>query len=117
MGRCDVSGTYTATTVDIDGAFGPLPALVEDGRRWNGFAYAWFPVSSMDRIVAACAEAVAPSGEASWVVLRDGVYFEGDEEGAYHALMVRVIDGVPHYGFGGGWCWLEVSGDDEDGAA
>lgn len=109
-----MSATYTATTVDIDGAFGPIPAMVENERRWNGFAYAWFPASSMNRIVAACAEDVAPSGEMPWVVLRDGVYLEGDEDGRYFALEVREIAGVPHYGFGGGWCWIEES---EEGQA
>ena len=100
--------TYTATFVDIDGAFGPLPALVENERRWNGFAYAWFSAEAMDRIVEVSREDVAPSGEMPWVISRDGSYFDGDEDGTYNELFVRDIDGVTHYGFGGGWCWLEA---------
>lgn len=100
--------TYTSTLVSIDD-FGPFPAMVENEQHWNGFAVAWFTWEAINDMAQQIAAEVRDPAIDPWIeVTNDGFMEHGDDDGPT-PLLVRDIDGVTHYGFGGGWCWMEAA--------
>jgi hypothetical protein len=117
--------TYTDTTVGIDDYFPPLPALVLDGRRWNGWAVPFFTLDTV-RVLAELVERDRMDDDDPYVTITgDEVRLvqpraQGDylNYGEWHAGQVvppTVIDGVTYYSVGGmDWCWHEVDETEED---
>jgi hypothetical protein len=117
--------TYTRTTVGIDDYYPALPALVLDGKRWNGWAVPFFTLDTV-RVLAELLERDRQDDDDPYVVITgDEVRLvqpraQGDylNYGEWHAGQVvepTMIDGVAHYSVGGmDWCWHEVDDTDEE---
>lgn len=124
MGRCDVTG-FELRMVHIDD-FGPFEAMVRTDARWNGWAVCGFSIDEVSRISETLegANRDYPVGDQNHVTIDgDGVWESSDmyadeyEDPRGRLVEFRVINGDRYYFVGDGWCWYEVSGDGEDGAA
>lgn len=105
--------TYTSTMVAIDG-FGPFPAMVENERRWNGFAFAWFTWETMNDIAQQIVSEVRDPESDVWIEIEPVSKFIEHGEGEAWPVAQRDINGTCYYMLTGGWCWME---DDADACA
>jgi hypothetical protein len=97
--------TYTQSMVSIDD-LGPIPALVEDDRRWNGFAIAWFTWEAMIDIAFQIANMVRDPDIDTWIQISPDRNFVEHSDGAATPVPVREIDGTRYWGLPD-WCWME----------
>jgi hypothetical protein len=99
--------TYTRTLVSIDD-FGPFPALVEDGDRWNGFAIAWFTWEAMNDIAQQIAGEVRDPNVDSWIEIDPVHKFVEHSDGLPTPCEMREIRGTRYWTLSG-WCWMEAN--------
>lgn len=117
--------TYKATTVGIDDYFPPLPALVLEGRRWNGWAIPFFTLDTV-RVLAELVDRDRQDDDDPQVLIdgdtvrlvqprTQGDCLTIDEWLQSQVVEPTLIDGVAHYSVGGwDWCWHEVDETEED---
>lgn len=99
--------TYKSVFVEIDD-FGPFPAKVENERRWNGFAIAWFTWETVNDMAQQIAADVRDPDIDPWIeITPEGFMEHGDEDGPI-PLLVREINGTRYFSLQGGWCWMET---------
>lgn len=96
--------TYAQTLVELDD-LGPYPALVENERRWNGFAVAWFTRETMREIANKVADWVRDPDIDGWIQVTDDGFVEHDCDGLT-PLEERDIEGVRYFSVC--WCWSEA---------
>lgn len=108
--------TYKAATVGIDDYYPALPALVLEGRRWNGWAIPFFTLDTV-RVLAELLDRDRLDDDDPYVTITGDLVTlvqprNGDE--AACTMFPVMIDGVAHYSVGGmDWCWHELDETEE----
>lgn len=101
---------YTVGTVDIDGQFGPLPALIPN-ELWNGFDTPLFTRETVNRIAETVRTWIDNEYDLTitWdhniVVMTDQTTTDDDGQPFVERLTPVLVDGVSYWQVGRGWTW------------